>query len=113
MIGFDKMIGSGTISWLLDVGRRVTILLNSSASAGAAGPAVIPVRGMVWAGASSSTVWSGIDPEGPGPSKRGGSFTGVTVIWKVREKVSTPLLAVPPSSLAVTVMVTVPLASGA
>src|SRR2546427_7995894 len=102
MIGFDKMIGSGTISWLLDVGRRVTILLNSSSSAGAAGPAVIPVRGMVWAGASSSTVWSGIDPEGPGPSKRGGSFTGVAAIWKGREAVATSAVAVPPLALAVT-----------
>ena len=41
------------------------------------------------------------------------SFTGDTEIWKVAVAVSTPPLAVPPSSCAVTVTVATPFASGA
>src|SRR6516225_5734194 len=58
--------------------------------------------------ASSKTVWSA-------PlTKLGASFTGVTVIVNVcGALVSTPPLAVPPSSWARTVTVAHPLASGA
>jgi len=75
-----------------------------------AGPALMPVAqpATLWAPASSSTVWS--EPA----VNDGTSFTAVTVIVNVWSAlVSTPPLAVPPSSLRLTVTVAEPFASAA
>ena len=72
------------------------------------GPIVMPVRLTIRVGLFSSTVIGG-----DGVEASGAWLIGVTVTVKLRVKLLTPPLAVPPLSVTVTVMLAVPLALGA